>query len=175
MEENMKTFVKLSLVFTVFAVAVLLSGILVTQAAGGPQGGRPGGMMGGRGSQNSLVTVAADVLGMQQADLVSSLQSGKTIADVAKEKGVTLDKIVDAFVAARQEFWKTAVANGRMTQAQVDSMTTVMRTNILARLSESFTPRGPGFMDADHDGQCDNCGMMNGRGIHQQFGPAWNR
>jgi ferredoxin len=47
---------------------------------------------------NSLVAVAANVLGMEQTALVAELNTGKTIADVATAKGVALDKIVTAFV-----------------------------------------------------------------------------
>jgi ferredoxin len=44
------------------------------------------------------VAVAANVPGMEQTALVAELNTGKTIADVAKAKGVALGKIVTAFV-----------------------------------------------------------------------------
>lgn len=88
-------------------------------AAGGPGGGGRG-MGGGMGGpQNSLVAIAAQVLGLDQTDLVATLNSGKTIADVAEEKGVAQDKIVDAFVAARKAAMDQAVASGRMTQGRL--------------------------------------------------------
>ncbi|MEP7284826.1 MAG: hypothetical protein ABI947_03545 [Chloroflexota bacterium] len=163
----MKNLLKLSLVMVAIVVVALFS-VGLTANAQGPVGGGPGGMMGG--PQNSLVAVAATTLGMTQTELVTALQSGKTIADVSKDKGVALDRIVDAFVTARQVMLKTAVSNGRLTQAQADSMISLMKTHVLAQLSQPFTPRGMGFTDTDNDGQCDNCGMMGGQGMRQQGG-----
>jgi hypothetical protein len=140
--------------------------------AGMMAGGRMGngmGMMGGRaagigGPANSLVAVAARTLNISQADLVTALNTGKTVADVAKDKDVALDKIVDAFIAPRVEMLKSAVAAGRLTQAQADANLATMKANISAQLNAKFTPRGggagtgmgTGFMDSDGDGVCDN-------------------
>ena len=171
----MKNVLKFGLVGIVVVVATLFLVSTITYAQG-PRGGGPGGMMGWGGPQNSLIAVAANTLGMPQADLVSALQGGKTIADVAKDKGVALDKIVEAFVAPRQDMMKTAVASGRFTQAQADNMITFMKAHILAQLSQPFTARGPRFSDSNNDGLCDNCGMMNGQGRGMgQNGPHWGR
>jgi hypothetical protein len=128
--------------------------------------GMRGGMGGTRGQmggpQQSLVAVAADTLGMTQTDLIAQLQGGKTIAQVAGEKNVALDTIVNAFVATRQTRMTQAVAAGRMTQPQADVMLATMRTNVTARLSQPSSPQGPGmgagYVDQDGDGMCDNAG-----------------
>jgi hypothetical protein len=128
--------------------------------------GRRGGMEGMRGQmggpQQSLIAVAADKLGMPQADLIAQLQGGKTIAQVAGEKNLALDTIVNAFVATRQARMTQAVAAGRMTQAQVDAMLATMRANVTARLSQPWSSQGPGmgagYADANGDGVCDNAG-----------------
>ncbi len=118
------------------------------------------GRMGMGGSQNSLVAVAAKVLGIDQTALVTTLNSGKTIADVAKEKGISTDKIVDEFLAPRIAALKSSVDAKRITQAQADSMLATMKTNVTAQLTAKWTPRGPGmgtgFVDANGDGICDN-------------------
>jgi hypothetical protein len=125
----------------------------------GPMQGRHGEM---GGPQQSLVAVAADKLGMTQADLIAQLQGGKTIAQVAKDKQVALDTIVDVFVATRQARMAEAVAAGRMTQAQADAMLATMRTNVTERLSQPWSPQGNGpgasFIDQDGDGVCDHAG-----------------
>jgi hypothetical protein len=136
--------------------------------------GRRGGMggMGGQmgGPQQSLVAIAAQQLGINQADLVTQLQGGKTIAQVASEKNVALDTIVNAFVTTRQARMTQAVAAGRMTQAQADSMLATMRMHVTAQLSLPWSPQGPGmgagYVDQDGDGVCDNAGsggMGSGR------------
>ncbi len=138
-----------------------------------------GGRMGG--PQNSLVAVAAKVLGLTQADLVAQLNNGKTIADVAKDKGISTDKIVDEFLAPRAEALKAAVEAGRITQAQADTMLATMRANVTAQLSEKWTPRGPGlgtgFVDANGDGVCDNYDANHPAGQVGGMGPRgrWNR
>jgi hypothetical protein len=96
----------------VLAVIVALVGVMTissvafAQGPGGQSrgGNECGGLMGHwGGSTNSLVAVAADVLGMEQADLVAELQTGKTIAQVAQEQGVDPQTIVGAFIAIRAE------------------------------------------------------------------------
>ena len=140
----------------------MLGGTPGAGAGIGPRGGM-GGMRGQMGGpQQSLVAVAAEKLGMTQADLIAQLQSGKTIAQVAGEKNVALDTIVNAFVATRQARMAQAVAAGRMTQAQADAMLATVRANVTARLSQPWSPQGPGmgagYVDQDGDGVCDNAG-----------------
>ena len=68
----------------------------------GPVGGR--GVRGGRGGGglgNHSATIAT-ALGMTTADLQTALQSGKSIATIAKEKGVDVNKVIAAFVAEEQ-------------------------------------------------------------------------
>jgi len=172
----MKALVKLSLVVAVLAAVVLFTGSLTAYADGpwGGGGGWGGGMMGRGGGwggpDESLVAVAAKTLGMTQADLITALQGGKTIATVAKDKGIALDKIVDAFVAERQDALKASVTSGRLTQAQADSMVSLMKANVQARLSQTFTPRGTGFVDANKDGVCDNCAGGRGMGAGRTGG-----
>jgi hypothetical protein len=110
------------------------------------------------GSQNSLVAVAARELGMSQADLIAALHD-KTIAEVAREKGVGTDTIVNAFLAPRVVVLQAAVDAGHLTQAQADQRLTTMKANVTAQLNSQWMPRGagigPGFVDQNHDGICD--------------------
>lgn len=110
--------------------------------------GQGGGMMGGMGGrwggpEDSLISIAAEKLGMTTTELVTELQSGKTIAAIAQEKNVTLDTIVEAMVAARTERLTEMVTNGQLTQEQADAMLAMMKANITTKLSEAWSPRGP--------------------------------
>ena len=107
---------------------------------GGGFGGRDWGMMGGPG--DSLISVAAEKLGMTVEELSAELEADKTIADVAKAKGVELTTIVDAFVAAREEQVKQRVTDGRITQQQADTMLQNMRDQAQKQLEGSFPFRG---------------------------------
>ena len=128
------------------------------------------------GSTGSLITVAAQELGLTPAELIAELQSGKTIAQVAEEKSVAIETIVEAFVALRAERLAELVANGQMTQEQVDAMLAAVRANVTARLSEAWTARGPGqgtdpgYADQDGDGVCDNFVDENGDGVCDNAG-----
>lgn len=144
----------------------------------GPGGG-PGmmGNMGGRwgGPENSMIAIVAEKLGLTTDELVTELQAGKTIADIAKEKNVALETIVDAVVAPRAERLTQMVTNGRLTQEQADTMLATMKANITTKMSEKWEPRGLGYQDADGDGACDNMGQgpMGGRFGGGRMGGRW--
>lgn len=179
----------------VIGVAMLGGAVAFAQGptpATPPAYGRAFGMgMGGFGGpQNSLVAVAAKVLGIDQTALVTELNAGKTIADVAKAKNVSVDKIVSAFVDARAAALKAAVDAKSITQAQADSTLAAIKAQAQKDVAAKLTPHtygagrsygmGQGFVDANKDGICDNCGANPPAGQMQpgQFnGPRgrWNR
>ena len=71
------------------------------QGGMGPGGIGPGGMghgpgFGGRGQ---LLDAAATALGVTADELMTQLQAGKTIADVATDKGIAVQTVIDALVA----------------------------------------------------------------------------
>ena len=80
--------------------------IAALEAAGPPDGGRdhggPGGRHGGPGGRHGGPggEAAATALGMTTDELRTELESGKSIADVASEKGVDLTTVTDAMLAA---------------------------------------------------------------------------
>ena len=51
----------------------------------------------------AAIEAAVDALGISTDDLRSALQEDKTIADIAKEKGVDKQKVIDAMVAAEEK------------------------------------------------------------------------
>jgi polyhydroxyalkanoate synthesis regulator phasin len=72
------------------------------------------------GLGDSLMSIAADKLDMSLTDLLTAMQDGKSIADLAGEKGVDTQVIVDAYVAELKQDLDQAVADGDMTQKQAD-------------------------------------------------------
>jgi hypothetical protein len=145
-------------------VVLLLGGIVIAVNAQGFM--NPGGHMGWGG--DSLVAVAAEALGMEQADLIAELQNGKTIADLATEKEVALDTIVEAFIATRADAIANAVEAGTLTQEQADVMLANMRAHLTLHLSEPFTGMGMGPMGGMM-GRGMGRGMM-GRGMGGMWG-----
>lgn len=80
----------------------------------GFDGGR--GLIGGQG----IWDAAAQKLGMTTQDLLTELRSGKTLADVAKEKNVSSDDLKAAIVKTVGAQIDQAVKDGKLTQAQAD-------------------------------------------------------
>ncbi len=67
-------------------------------------GGMGRGMGGGMGGpMSNHGDVIAKALGITTAELQTAMQSGKTIAQVAADKGVSVQKVIDAFVADEKE------------------------------------------------------------------------
>lgn len=123
-------------------------------ATGSPAAGQPGwDGNGGRGGHHGGmdaddVTAAAKVLGMTDAQLTAQLQAGQSVAQVAKAKGVDIQKVIDAIVAADKEEIAAAVKAGTMTQAQADQRL----ANLDQHVTDEVNGTGFGGGRADHGG-----------------------
>jgi flagellin-like hook-associated protein FlgL len=85
---------------------------------GGPRGPRFGHHRGG----HMLFEDLAKALDLTPAKLFAQLRAGKSIADVAKAQGKSLDSVRSAVKAAAKARADTAVKSGDITQAQADEM-----------------------------------------------------
>ncbi len=86
---------------------------------------------------------AAKALGMTSADLSAAMKSGKTLSDLATQKGVALKTVQDAIQAARD-----AEFTGQVKQAVTDGKITQDKANwLLEGLSKGYLngPDGFGF------------------------------
>ena len=63
---------------------------------------------------------AASYLGLTESQLDAKLDSGRTLAQVAKEQGKSVDGLVSALKADLKQKLDQAVADGRITKAQED-------------------------------------------------------
>jgi hypothetical protein len=111
----------------------------------GPRGGFMGPHMGfmGRGG-DSLLDLAAEKLGMSVQDLFAELQDGKSIADVASDKGVDVQDIADAYLAQLEENLKQAVEDGNITQNQADWMLEQAQEMVPDQLNNTWDHCAPG-------------------------------
>jgi len=118
---------------------------------GGPgRGFHEGAPFGGLGA-------AASYLGLTDAQLRAKLESGKSLADVAKAQGKSVDGLVQALVDAAKTKLNAAVAAGRLTQSQADSILAGLKSHItdfvngtaphfgLRNGFRGSPPPGPGF------------------------------
>ena len=106
--------------------------------------------MGGmhRGGMEKL-TAAATYLGLTEAQLRTQLQSGKTLADIAKAtSGKTVDGLVQAMVDAETTELAKAVQDGRLTAAQEQQILAQLEQRVTDMVNGTFGPGmhgGPGM------------------------------
>jgi len=162
-------------------------------AAGGPCGAG-GSWRWGPSGIKPLVSVA-DLFGMTTEELYAQLTAGKTVLDVAGEKGFTAEQVVGAIMAPRAERVESAVEEGRITQEQADLMIQTMTDRVTEKLeagnlglnSQNRAGQGgrgmgrmgsrggngaQGFLDSDGDGICDNLGSQQRGGFGGRWGSA---
>jgi hypothetical protein len=112
----------------------------VPQTPGSGYGyGRGTGMMGGRGMggnggamgngvvgegilHDTMISVAAQKLGISVDDLNARLAKGETMAQVASSKGLTAEQFTALMKDARTQAIDQAVKDGKLTQTQADWM-----------------------------------------------------
>ena len=105
---------------------------------GGPGGHGPGG---GRLD----LSAAATALGMSPDDLRTALDvEGTSLADVAAQRGVAVDTVVDALVTAVQTDVAQAVQDGDLTQAQADARLADLTARVTERVQSDSWGRGQG-------------------------------
>ena len=100
------------------------------------EGGIPLGIphrLGHRGRFGHL-EAAAQYLGVEAAALRSELRSGKSLAQVARDRGRSVDGLVDALVADAERRLDEAVAAGRLTEARKRELVAGIRDAIAARV-----------------------------------------
>lgn len=147
----------------------------------GPQGGAGLGM--GWRWGGSMLQTWADALGMKVEDVTAAVRAGKTIADLAKEKGVALESLVAKALEARKTVVQQAVEDGRLTQAQANAMLEQMQERMTENLQNgTCTPgagcglgagQGRGRFGAQAQAQTGRQGGfrgMRGLGLRQQAG-----
>ena len=84
------------------------------------------------GLQGGPLQTAATFLGMSVADVVTALNNGKTLADLAKAAGKSPDDLVQALIAPAKTNLDQAVKDGKITAAQEQTII----TNLTARATD---------------------------------------
>ncbi len=84
--------------------------------------------------QTNMFTQEASILGVSVDEVKNAWAKGETIAELAKQKGITEDQLKTKMEAVRkqqtQDHLKTLVAKGVITQAQADARLKFMETRI---------------------------------------------
>lgn len=110
------------------------SGTTGTGTTGAAPSGDPGHGPGGPGGHTEAVTdtsVVAKAIGISESDLLTALQGGKTVADVAKANNVDLQVVIDALVADGQSELDAAVKAGTLSAADKASVLKAFDAGVL--------------------------------------------
>lgn len=98
-----------------------------------------GGFFGGKAEFG--LSSFASALNMTQADLATELQSGKSIADIAKEKNVDLAQVKTSVLEDMKTKLDQSVQNGRLTQAQADEIYNQLSANFDTLVNKTWPMR----------------------------------
>ena len=109
-----------------------------------PADGGGGGHHGGPGRN---LSAAATALGISEADLRTALESGQTIAQVASDKGVDVQVVIDALVAEANTHIDSEVASGEITQAEADAK----KADVVQRVTDMVNNVRPAGGPGGHD------------------------
>jgi len=174
--------VRVGIALMVVVLGMFAAGTVLAQSpTDTPAPNTPWGMAWGgicRGG-SALSTTITDLLGMTPGEALDARLEGKTLLDLATEKGLTEEQLTDAIVHDRKAALDEAVADGGLTQEQADWMLERMKVLAPLNLKSPFGPFGGdgaqgGWMGGMHGGRFG--GMKDGsfggmRGMRDDFGP----
>ncbi len=136
--------------------------VLGGPGVGGPHGGPggPGGPGFGRGiggpglmfkmGPGGALDAAASALGLKREDLVSELRDGKSIADVAKDQGKSLDDVKKAITDGVTKELDQAVTDKRLTGDQRDKILKELDAHLDDLVTRTPPKGGPRFEKHGH-------------------------
>ncbi len=121
-----------------------------------------------RDTGGRLSDVVAKLTGLEATDIQAKRQAGTSLADIAKDKGVSANEIVAEALDVRKDMLGAKVKDGTITQAQADTALDTMETRLTDRVS-STTPGGGGM------GRGKGGGMGGGNGTPKRDGTGGGR
>lgn len=152
-------------VAALLVIGLLFAGVIPVMASGNGWGnGRGAGNAAVIGNNNSLADIVSNTLGISRFDLAQERQAGKSLLDIAAEKGVAEDQLITSLMEQRQQRLDQALQDQKITQQQYDQCLQTMRNNLESNLSRTAT--GPNGMGA---GQGAGKSMGNGTGRCQHY------
>ncbi|MBC8059151.1 MAG: hypothetical protein H7Y18_00600 [Clostridiaceae bacterium] len=118
-------------------------------------------MVGIRG-YDSVISVLKNKLGLTDKEITDKLTLGKTVYDLAKEKGMTQEQFQTALLEERSKAIDEAVTKGTITKEHGDTLKETLKTN-----QASCTGN---FCEGNTNSHGNIGGMMgNGRGMMRNF------
>jgi hypothetical protein len=88
--------------------------------------------------RKAAIAVSAQTIGVTPKDLVSELRSGKSMAGVAAEHGVSAQAVINALVGAADTKINQAVADHRLTSAQANKIEAALPGRVTKLVNRTF-------------------------------------
>jgi|GEM_PF-216910 len=129
-----------------------------------PAGGPEGHGHGGPGKGGPKLEAAAKVLGITAEELKTELAT-KSLADIAKAKGIDIAKVTDALVAEFKSHLDEEVASGEHTQAEADAKLAEFTTRVADMVNNVRPAGGPEGRGQEGRGPRGHGGPGMGRGM----------
>jgi hypothetical protein len=156
----------LVLVATLAAIAIVGTALVGTALADdpttnppvpfGPRAGQgPAGLGGPAWGGQSTLDAVSQLLGLTPEQIHEQRLAGKSLLQIAQEKGVSKEALVNAILAAKKAALDSLVSAGKLTQAQADAMYAHMQTQVPNAVER--TSVGP----ANGRGNTGNCPGLN--------------
>jgi uncharacterized protein YidB (DUF937 family) len=123
----------------------------------------------GLGNHEEMQGIIADTLGLSTEELQSELESGKTVAQLAEEKGVSVDAVVDAITAKINESIDQAVADGNLDAEKAEEIKSGAPDKVRDRIENGPPERGHGPGGENCPGG--ECGPRGENGLPERPGP----
>lgn len=131
-------FLLVSLALTTFA------GISFAADKSGTNNPASGFIAGCRGFFGGAVNDLSKLLGLNPDQIAEKRKAGESLADIAKDRGVSEGKLVDTMVGARKKILDERVKAGIITQDQENAILDRMKANIGARVKDPAVGPGAG-------------------------------
>ena len=85
----------------------------------------------------------SDLLGLTPEEMHAELQAGKSLVEIAAERGISEEELTDALLEANAERLREAVATEQITQEQADLMMERFESQVEAMLNGTMGSLGP--------------------------------
>lgn len=117
----------------------------------------------------SMIDSISKFLGLTSDEVRTERQSGKSLTDIASDKGVSKDKLLDQMLKERKVQLDALVKDGKLTQEQADQYLAQMKERMGTMVDRTETGR-PDFAPGRGQGMGQGQGQGRGRGAGMQGG-----
>lgn len=88
------------------------------------------------GANNSIMEIMAHTMGMERSELTTAGRQGKSLAELAGEKGVAREDLVEAVLAERSEHLSNLVDEGRLTATERENILDTIEAKVEKNIDE---------------------------------------